>query len=248
MPADTGERSPGGALPLGVLLAGGESRRFGASKALVQVGGRPMAAWGRRALEAHLPKVVAIANDGRVGTLLGVESRPDLHPATGPLGGLHTGLSWAAEEGFPAVFLLACDMPLVSPEVVEVLLGRGEAGVGEGGTADVVTLPASEGPIGGEPLCAIYPVDALETVERRIVEGALAMEDLLRELPTREVPAQALSAVGDPATLFMNVNRPAERTAAERIIARAGGEPPFEGGRGGAPTRGGARPARRSQG
>ena len=57
---------------LGVILAGGKSRRFGRPKALATLGGTPMASWGMRALQAADLPVVVISDEDGVEAGLGV--------------------------------------------------------------------------------------------------------------------------------------------------------------------------------
>src|SRR5262245_66652886 len=72
-----------------VILAGGESRRMGRNKALVEVGGRPLIT--RVAEQAsHLTNQVFLsANDATPYRFLGLPARHDLYPGQGPLCGLH---------------------------------------------------------------------------------------------------------------------------------------------------------------
>ncbi len=90
----------------GVMLAGGESRRFGRSKVLVPISGAPMASWGVRTLRAAGLSVGVISDEEGVEAALGLPARPDLEAGLGPIGGLWTALRWASERGDDGVLLL----------------------------------------------------------------------------------------------------------------------------------------------
>ena len=193
----------------GVVLAGGRSRRFGRPKVLAQVGDRPLGSWSVRALEgAGLPVGVVSAEEG-VGEVLGVPSRPDLQPGLGPLGGLWTALDWARERGDDGVFLLACDMPLVTDGVVRLLLGRPD------GASAVVPF----GPDGVEPLCALYRLSCIAAVEKRVTSGDLSLHGLLHGVDAALVDRGLLAGVVDPNTCFLNVNTVADVAKAEKILS-----------------------------
>jgi molybdopterin-guanine dinucleotide biosynthesis protein A len=63
--------------PLGVILAGGASRRFGSPKALARVGGRRIVDRVRDALRAAVPEVVVSANQPELFADLGLPIRGD---------------------------------------------------------------------------------------------------------------------------------------------------------------------------
>lgn len=201
--------------PLGVVLAGGASRRFGAPKALALVGGRPVAERVRDALGAVLPEVRAIANDPDLLSGLGLPVRPDLTPGAGPMAGVQAALAWAAEEGRPGVLCVGCDMPFVTPALLGALLERAEAG----GAAAVV--PESRGRRGVEPLCAYYSDSALPVVDALLAAGERGMAALLGAVPTARLPLSEVLRHGDPDLLFLNVNTPEDHARAERLA----GEP-----------------------
>ncbi|WP_448662932.1 molybdenum cofactor guanylyltransferase [Sphingomonas sp. CJ20] len=96
---------------LGVVLAGGESRRFGSDKAVALLAGRTLI---DHALAALAPHVDALAVAGRTyaGGVTGVASIPD-YPAAGlgPLGGLAGALRHARAQGFARV--LSCSVDAV---------------------------------------------------------------------------------------------------------------------------------------
>jgi len=200
------------AAPLGVLLAGGRSTRYGAPKALARVAGMRIADRALGALRDTLPEpVVAVANDPALGAQLDVPTRPDLTPGLGPLGGILTALHWAAEEERNGVLCVSCDMPFLVPD----LLRRIVALAGQG--AWDVVAPASEGPRGIEPLHAWYGPRCLPAVE-----AALAREDrrvvaFHGDVRVHRIPLEEVRRYGDPAVLFLNVNTPADRERAEAM-------------------------------
>jgi len=209
----------GGPAPvLGAVLAGGRSRRFRGPKALAELGGRKLTEWPLSALEGQVGRVVLVADDPALARALGVASRGDAVPGRGPVGGLVTALWWAREEGLGDVFLLGCDMPLVTRELVAELLARRRTGE--------AVLPESAGPLGFEPLCAVYSTSLLEEAERCVQEGHPAFEDLLERVPYRIVPAAELPSLRDRPHAFLNVNTRDDLARAEvllRALAGRGG-------------------------
>ncbi len=201
--------------PLGVILAGGQSRRFGATKALVEVDGKRMIERVRDAMQAALPEVVLITRQSEAFAELGLPTRVDLLPGGGALAGVHTGLRWAEELGRPGAICVACDMPFLSAVLVRSLAGRARE------SRALVVAPESMGPAGLEPLCAFYSVALLPEIEARIARGERALTALLDPLHTERLPLMEVLRLGDPDRLFLNVNTPEDyRRALE--LARAG--------------------------
>lgn len=169
-----------------------------------------MAERSRLALAPHVSQVVAVGNALVLSDALGIPVRPDYRVELGPLGGLLTGLRWAGELGLHGVFLLACDLPLVPPELVAMILGRAE---------DVdVAIPESHGPRGCEPLCAWYGPGCQPLIEETLSVGRRAMDDLLRSARVRRIPLEDVEEVVDPEVAFLNVNTPDDRVEAERLL------------------------------
>jgi molybdopterin-guanine dinucleotide biosynthesis protein A len=198
---------------LGVILAGGRSRRFGAPKALAEVGGVPIAARVRDALAAAVPAVVLVANEPALFSFLHLSTRPDLAPGSGPLAGVHTALHWAAERGCEAALCVACDLPFVTSSLLRTLVRRArEAGA---------PALAPEGPEGApEPLCAVYSVRCLPRVAERLERGEGGMRQLLAAVGAAVLPLAEVRRHGIPERLFLNVNTPGEHRRADGI-ARA---------------------------
>jgi len=195
--------------PFAAVLAGGESRRFGAPKALAPVGGtRIVDRVVRAARDARLD-VVLIANRSEPFADLGLPVRPDTVAGAGALGGIHAALRWASDEGRTGALCLACDMPFLRSGLLLALVDRAEAG------ASGVVVPESPGRRGREPLCAVYPVDCLPVVERMLAEGERRVVELLERVGTVPFTLEEVTPWGPPEVLFLNVNTPGDHARAE---------------------------------
>jgi molybdopterin-guanine dinucleotide biosynthesis protein MobB len=203
--------------PLGVILAGGASTRFGSPKALAIVGGRRIVDRVRDALEAAVPEVVVSANDPGLFAELGLPMRLDDVPGLGALGGIHTALRWAAETGCSGALVVACDMPWVSTPLLRMIVQRAAST-----EADAV-VPESGGRRGMEPLCAWYSIRCLPRIERMMAEGERRVHRLLiGGVDAEVIPLAEVRRIGDPDLLFLNVNTVDDlRLAEERSVPPA---------------------------
>jgi molybdenum cofactor guanylyltransferase len=198
-------------LPLAAILAGGRSRRFGAPKALAELEGRPLLQWVREAVAEVIPDPVLITNDAEAFRAFGLPTRGDAVPGAGPLGGIHSALQWAAELGRPGALCVACDTPFLAPALLRRLIDRFT-----GSDADMVA-PESTGPLGVEPLCAIYRTGCLAEVTRRLEAGEHALGGLVAALATLRLPLAEVRSLADPETVFHNVNTREQFATALRI-------------------------------
>ncbi len=99
---------------IGVILAGGASRRMGQDKALLTIEELTMLARTRKILECtNVDKVVTSRNDKQAGHI------SDLHPHKGPLSGIHS-----AAMRFPHANLLIVpvDLPLIDASTLNTLI------------------------------------------------------------------------------------------------------------------------------
>jgi molybdenum cofactor guanylyltransferase len=107
---------------LGVILAGGQSRRFGSDKAQALFEGKLLL---DHVADALRPQTDALLVAGR--TWPDMESIADLpEPGLGPLGGLAGALAHAQALGFDAVLSSGCDL-LGIPQDLAEQLGPGPA-------------------------------------------------------------------------------------------------------------------------
>lgn len=190
---------------LGAVLAGGESRRMGRDKALLKLDdGKTMVGRAVGVLEAVLDEVIVVAPRRRQYSDLEVPRIADLRPGLGPLGGLHAALVHASGR---SVFVLACDLPRVTADLVRWVLDAGALGDieeyrGSGGMARVVR--DRHGP---QPLCGLYSGACLPVVERALDQRRLSARGLLENLKTDYLDLDSGASWYEP-RLLANANTP----------------------------------------
>lgn len=186
------------------ILIGGRARRLdGRFKPWLPVGGQPILMRQLDVLAAAGVEHIVL-----IGRWL-VEDRPpkpvvaDAVEQGGPLGALYTALLMAPGD---RTVVLAGDMPLVTPELVNALVTIGpdeEAVVPR--TAD-----------GVHPLCGCYRRSAAVRLKARLDRGALGVRDALQDLRVREISPEDLAALDPDGMTLMNVNTLADY---ERALA-----------------------------
>ena len=196
--------------PLGAILAGGASRRFGSPKALAAVGGRIIGERLRDALREAVGRVVLVTNEPELYADLQLPSRPDGHPGAGPVAGIETALRWAEEEGRPGALVAACDMPFLDPRVLRLFVDCSRRS-----SPDAVAVRMDDGR--SPPLCAYLSVRCLPAMERVLAGDDRSVRALLSSVVTTWLPAEEIARFRDPETMFFNVNTPDDLRRAERI-------------------------------
>ncbi|HKV24056.1 MAG TPA: molybdenum cofactor guanylyltransferase [Candidatus Acidoferrum sp.] len=204
----------------GYVLAGGASRRFGKDKALAELGGKPML---ERMLEMVERASVAEGGNRTAAHVIGAEKiygkfgRPcveDRWPGEGPLGGIITALldTRTTTPGCERNLVVSCDMPFLTLEWLEFLIGRAEHS-----KAQVVLAHSSSGP---EPLCACWKTDATETLLMGFEGGLRKVTDgiaLIRAEILDEGDWKRFDSFG---RLFWNMNTAQDYEEARRILAK----------------------------
>ena len=161
----------------GLIVAGGQSRRFGSDKARHPVDGRPMIERVYDVLSPLVETVLVSVRTLDADYHLPAQRVADEYPGAGPLAGLHAGLRRCQT---PWLLALACDVPFLTSETLQVLLAARE------GTDRLVVARTPDGR--RHPLCALYPRALGPLAERLLKAEHLAMHELLRTAgPVREV-------------------------------------------------------------
>ena len=195
----------------GAIVAGGASSRFGGSpKGLSLVGGQRIIDRVAHALRRATDDLVLVANAPEAASwLTGVPVTRDRLENRGLMVGIDAALAWA--DG--PVLAVGWDMPFVTEELLLLLRKEGEAA----GAPAVV-----EGPRGVEGACAYYTPACRPVIAELAKRGELRLRALFEAIPaTRRIRVDRVATLGDPETLFLNVNTAADLERANRIAAGA---------------------------
>ena len=147
----------------GMLLCGGQSRRMGFDKAQLVVHGEQNLQRLASLLSRYCSPAVVLGE-----ILCSIPMLKDDVPGAGPLAALAGGWRYLREQGSTEVIALACDLPLVGEEVLD-LLARWPS------PRSVVPVVDGE----PQPLCARWSARDLDRAVDLVLLGSRSMRDLL---------------------------------------------------------------------
>lgn len=184
---------------IGVVLAGGESKRMGTDKATFPVAGRPMLDWVTDAVGHVCDEVVVVGRDHVAG--FRALSDPG-EPHRGPLAGL-----LAALHAFPGRHLLvvSVDQPWVRPETLRRLADV---------AGSLAVIPVDAGI--RQTTCAVYPPGLVHQAESELAGGG-SLQSLIDVASFH--PVTDWQRWGEDGRSWFSVDNPG---AAEEGLARFG--------------------------
>ena len=200
-----------------IILAGGGSRRLGQEKTRLEFEGKPLLCWIIERLSLAADEVIVVARSeehaGRLSEFIGcgngIAFAWDSVSGFGPVAGLDAGMSRA---GGGLVFATACDLPFLSPKVVELLFSVAEE---EGGCDAVVPLHPS-GYV--EPLHSVYARERMAAACRKAIKnGERKIRIPLAELCIRHVPVERIRNLDAELLTFFNLNTPEDLQRAREL-------------------------------
>ena len=190
----------------GAVLCGGQSRRMGTDKALVEVDGVAMVERVADALElAGCRPVVLVGGDVALLERFGRPTVPDEWPGEGPLGGVLTALRAVGAEG---LVVAACDLPRLDATTVRAVIEAADAA-----EPSVDVAVARTGRL--EPALAWWSGGALGPLTDAWTEGMRAVREAIGTLSAVIVDVDAAA--------LHNVNTAADLAAARPPAASSDG-------------------------
>ncbi len=208
-----------GALRSCVILAGGAGRRIGSEKAFLEFFGSSMIERTVEIVAEVVDEVVVVARDekqlSRLEPLVpGARLTFDQIHGFGPVAGLATGMAEAEGERALAV---ACDLPFLNPDVLELLFDLAEE--------YDAAIPVKEGGL-IEPLHAVYRADTMaRACEDALARGMSRIRDPLVGLSVRSVNVELFRPLDPELLSLFNLNTEEDLAEAGRILGiRSSGE------------------------
>jgi len=179
----------------GVILAGGASRRMGSNKALLPFQGGRFIESVHRCLSEVFEETLVVTNTPDAYDFLCCRKVPDLLAGMGVLSGIHSAL---CHSETPSVFVTACDMPHLHPELIRHLAL-------ESGGWDVL-LP--EGDKGVEPLHAVFRKTCIPLIEDALRAGERRIVSFFDKVRIRVVGREEVARFDPGFRSFRNINTP----------------------------------------
>lgn len=178
---------------VGVILAGGESKRFGSPKAFAEKEGKAFYLYSMEALKPYTSHIIIVTNPELEPVFLS-ENVPaeiikdiDEYRKQGPLGGIYTAMEQYKGEWY---MVIPIDVPFIERKIMEKLMKNIEPNI------DAV-IPVVSGKI--QPLISIYHYNVKSKIKRNLDNNRRSVQKLLDVCMVKYVPI-------DEAELFVNIN------------------------------------------
>jgi molybdopterin-guanine dinucleotide biosynthesis protein A len=196
---------------LGVILAGGKSRRMdGRDKATIELGGKPLIAHAIDRVTPQVDRLILNANDNTdrlqqfalpiVGDVI-----PD---HAGPLAGILSAMIWAQENSPTTIWVASfpTDAPFLPNDLVTRLL----AAICE----DDSRLACATSLGRTHPVVGLWPISLVDDLMSAMRDEEIHKIDLW----TARHPLSEVEWPADPVDPFMNINTPEDLVKAEALF------------------------------
>ena len=195
----------------GILLAGGESKRFnGTEKSNLMIGQSRIIDRLMAVFQALFTNIIIVSNQPRTFLEWDALIVTDIYKIRSSLTGIHTGLFYTQTEH---AFIAACDAPFLNIDLVTMLCGYIDH------QTDVI-IPKTK--LGYEPLCAIYSPRILPPVQNALDRHQLKISRLFRKLAVKEIPESVIRKIDPDLISFYNINTPKDLELANRKLSNHG--------------------------
>jgi molybdopterin-guanine dinucleotide biosynthesis protein A len=183
----------------GIILCGGRSTRMGADKGSLPFGGESMLERVSRILRGITSDLLIVGRHD--------QSAATVHDATedeGPLSGIAAGLGASKSD---LNFVVACDMPLINPAVLQRMLTT----IGD---ADVC-VAVNDGH--ASALCGVYRSRVAPAAQSLLDSGERRVMRLLDQVQTKRVDAAKFRDIDPGLSTFMSCDTPEAYRAALKL-------------------------------
>ncbi len=191
-----------------IILAGGDSKRLGQPKALLDFYGKSLIAHMVEILQISFDQITLVTDRPELYDNLPVKITGDLlkNEMKSPLRGIHAGLS---SSSLPFQFVIACDMPFLQPDLIEYMAKYAP-------DYDAVV------PCNGsyyQPLHAYYNRRCIEVIEEQISNGHYKVTDFYSKLTIRYINSAEIAKYDPKELSFVNINTWSDYEQAIAVMA-----------------------------
>lgn len=181
---------------IGILLAGGLSRRFGSPKAFAEIEGEFFYERAYRALAGVCDRVVIVSRPELVSRFPSdyeVITDLDWIAGQGPLAGIYSAMAFANAEKY---MVLPCDMPCIEPSETKRFIELADR------SADITAVCNNTEKI---PLFSIWDACTKELLQIELNNGQLRVMKFMEKVTTEWIDT---SNIHENQFIFRNINYP----------------------------------------
>jgi len=202
-----------------LILAGGENKRLSAVKGFLEIGGRRIIDSTVELLNTIFKRVVISTNTPELYFYLGVPMVGDIMKYRGPMTGILSALSSLKA---PEIFVIACDMPFINPELVLFIVNRWEESTKSFPHPKINVTPDTFHPSEKrkwdgiiplfdkrpQPLLGIYSKEIINSMEESINNGETGLRQFLQKINVLYIKEEEIRAIDPKGKSFVNINTP----------------------------------------
>ena len=184
----------------GIILSGGKSSRMGTNKSLLKIGDNTVIEIMVRLMKSLFQNVIISTNSEEEYSFLDCPMVADIHRNAGPLAGIHSTLLKSTTE---KNFIISCDVPLMSREMIEYFV--------EYKTEEPILISRAAGYL--QPLVGIYKKRLLPLIEKILSENENKSDEMKKHLSLHALIDKTDTEIIDVTTLpfysdklFFNLN------------------------------------------
>jgi molybdenum cofactor guanylyltransferase len=177
-----------------LILAGGENKRFPVIKGFLEVDGKRIIESNIELLSKIFDRVIISANDPELYFYLGATMVGDVVEYRGPMTGILSALTIPEVS---EIFVTACDMPFIKPELIEYIVDKWEK------KYDAAIPIFDKKP---QPLFGIYSKRVAKRMEQSIKNGESSLRRFLQGINVFYINEEEVRETDSEGRSFININ------------------------------------------
>jgi molybdopterin-guanine dinucleotide biosynthesis protein A len=193
-----------------LILAGGENKRLPVIKGFIEIKGWKIIESNISLLRQIFGCVIISTNEPGLYFYLGVPMVVDIVKHKGPMTGILSALVTLEP---PEIFVTACDMPFIKPQLLKYIVNKWTQS--KGNSSLITSHPSSKKewdaaiPVfdgKSQPLLGIYSKRIIRNMEDAIKKGNRSLREFLKKLDVLYIGEEEVRAIDPEGKSFVNIN------------------------------------------